>query len=415
MSPKRETWKRSFGPYGNRIRVFEEPSGIIYATIRDPSMRSGERTQSLRHRDKGLAERWGREQVAKLLAGDETLRDPTPAASRIIGHYLTHQTPDKGRSEQQADRRRATMWLRVLGPTKDLSKLTMYEWKVFIEVRRSGAIDPTGVSVPPDQRKPIRDGTVWGDLVFLKTALNWATRWQDREGRYLMRENPARGFEMPIERNPRRPVANRERFERIRAVADQVRMAVGRGRSLRTVRTYLPEIMDLVAGTGRRISAVLALKCDDLKLNTSPGMPFGAIKWPADTDKMGKEWLVPISKEVRDAIGRVLVERPLIGQAYLFPSPLDPSKPVSKELASSWLERAERVAGVEKQVGSLWHAYRRGWATARKHLPDVDVAAAGGWSDLTSLKTCYQQSDEATMYQVVSEPTNLRGTAGTRD
>ncbi len=41
-------------------------------------------------------------------------------------------------------------------------------------------------------------------------------------------------------------------------------------------------------------------------------------------------------------------------------------------------------------------------------LPDVDVAAAGGWSDLTSLKTAYQQPDTATLYRVVSEPTELR-------
>ena len=34
---------------------------------------------------------------------------------------------------------------------------------------------------------------------------------------------------------------------------------------------------------------------------------------------------------------------------------------------------------------SLWHAYRRGWATSRKHLPDVDVAAAGGWKSTETL------------------------------
>jgi len=115
-----------------------------------------------------------------------------------------------------------------------------------------------------------------------------------------------------------------------------------------------------------------------------------------------------MSREVRVVVDRLLVERPLIGQAYLFPAPKDPSKPVSKDVAAAWLIKAEELAGVEKQQGSLWHAYRRGWATARKHLPDVDVAAAGGWSDLSSLKTCYQQADEATMYAVVSQPAQLR-------
>ncbi len=62
---------------------------------------------------------------------------------------------------------------------------------------------------------------------------------------------------------------------------------------------------------------------------------------------------------------------------------------------------------MEKQKGSLWHAYRRKWATERKHLPDVDVAAAGGWSDTATLKLAYQQADEATMFRVVSEPAEL--------
>ena len=75
--------------------------------------------------------------------------------------------------------------------------------------------------------------------------------------------------------------------------------------------------------------------------------------------------------------------------------------------ASGWLLEAERLAGLEKQDGSLWHAYRRKWATERKHLPNVDVAAAGGWSALASLQTCYQQADSQTMFKVVSSPARL--------
>ena len=66
------------------------------------------------------------------------------------------------------------------------------------------------------------------------------------------------------------------------------------------------------------------------------------------------------------------------------------------------------MAGLETQQGSLWHAYRRKWVTERKHLPDVDVAAAGGWKDTESLKTAYQQADEATMLEVVLGAGELR-------
>jgi hypothetical protein len=44
---------------------------------------------------------------------------------------------------------------------------------------------------------------------------------------------------------------------------------------------------------------------------------------------------------------------------------------------------------------------RRKWATDRKHYPVVDVAAAGGWRDIRTLLTCYQQPDPDTMRAVV--------------
>ena len=155
--------------------------------------------------------------------------------------------------------------------------------------------------------------------------------------------------------------------------------------------------------------SALALRYEDLRL---AHMPRGAILWPAATDKCNKEWLVPMSGDVRDAIDRVLQERPGIGGAYLFPSVNNVSKPLAVEVASAWLLEAERIGGVEKHDGTLWHAYRRKWATERKHLPDVDVAAAGGWSDTMTLKQVYQQADMAGMQAVVDEPARLRGASG---
>jgi integrase len=126
-----------------------------------------------------------------------------------------------------------------------------------------------------------------------------------------------------------------------------------------------------------------------------------------DSAKCKKEWSAPINPHVREAINRIRADRQLRGSPFLFPSPNDPSKPLSKELASAWLRRAEALADVEHLEGGGWHPFRRGWATSRKHLPDVDVAAAGGWSDLTSLKTCYQQADQETMVAVVNGTSTL--------
>jgi hypothetical protein len=35
------------------------------------------------------------------------------------------------------------------------------------------------------------------------------------------------------------------------------------------------------------------------------------------------------------------------------------------------------------------------------------VAAAGGWKDVTTLLTCYQHADEATMLKVMESPVKL--------
>ena len=82
---------------------------------------------------------------------------------------------------------------------------------------------------------------------------------------------------------------------------------------------------------------------------------------------MGRESTVPISPTVRAALIRTLEGRG-IAAGYLFPSPIDPARAVNKDLVRQWLRQAERLAELEPQQGSAWHAYRRGWATARKHL-----------------------------------------------
>jgi integrase len=296
------------------------------------------------------------------------------------------------------------MWKAVLGTEIDPHKVSLADWERFIDVRTSGAINPRGRAVAQDKRRPVRDRTVEADCSWLRWVFNWAVKWRTPSGHYLMRENPVRGFEAPKEENPNRPVASQDRFLAIRNVSDEVRMESRWGKREET-RSYLSELLDIVNGTGRRISAVCKLTYEDLRLEQPP---YGSIRWPAQTDKTRRETIVPISPEVRRAIDRILRERPGIGSAPLFPAPGNPQKPISRHLADRWLRKAEELAGREPQQGSAWHAYRRKWATERKHLPDVDVAAAGGWKTVQTLKSAYQQADAETMLRVVLEAGELR-------
>ena len=400
-------WSRSFGEYGCGVRVYESrgKGSVLHAEIR-----SGGRSKktSLGHRNRDRAIWWARQKQARVALRLSLLQDVAPTVGRVSSLYMEHQSPNRGVACQQHDARCAELWRTVLGEDKDLYKLTKAEWQKFTKLRTSGAIDPRGNEVPESKRHPVRVRAVGNDLEWLRGIILWAMTWQDEDGNYIMSENPARGYKIPKEKNPLRPVATHDRYEKTRAVSDRVMMEVSRDGKRVKVRSYLSQLLDIANGTGRRISAILKLQYADLRLEKGPQ---GSIRWPQDTDKEDKEWLTPINASVRHALDAVLSERQKAGvlSPYLFPSPLRPKRPVSKDLASEWLEKAEALAELSKLKGSpLWHAYRRKWATERKGLPDKDVAAAGGWSDLTSLKTAYQQVDTATLYRVVSEPAELR-------
>ncbi len=267
--------------------------------------------------------------TADIIAGRVSL-------ARLFALYRAHHSPRKSASEQGRGQRCVDMWTRVLGADKDPHKITRGEWERFVYARKSGAIDSHGLPVPEDDRRPTRLRTVEADCLWLKWALNGGTNWQDREGRYLLRDNMVRGFEAPREKNPRRPIASQDRYEAVRAVSDQVTMEIRWDKHRKEQRSYLSELLDIVNGTGRRISAVCQLQYEDLKLDQKP---YGAIRWPADPDKIDRETLVPIAPGVRAALERVLRERPGVGAAYLFPSPIDPTRPIRYELASEWLIR----------------------------------------------------------------------------
>ena len=136
--------------------------------------------------------------------------------------------------------------------------------------------------------------------------------------------------------------------------------------------------------------------------------PYGAIRWPATTDKAGKEATVPLNSLGRGAVDRIIQERPTLGNAPLFPAPADLRKPVSRHLADKWLRQAETLADLEPQEGGLWHPYRRMWATARKDLPSQDVALAGGWATVRMVEEVYTQADEHTTLGVVLHEARVR-------
>ncbi len=57
---------------------------------------------------------------------------------------------------------------------------------------------------------------------------------------------------------------------------------------------------------------------------------------------------------------------PKLGGAFgglIFPSDEDRSVAIRTDVLSRWLKQAEQKAKLAKLDGSLWHSYRRAWAT----------------------------------------------------
>jgi hypothetical protein len=86
-----------------------------------------------------------------------------------------------------------------------------------------------------------------------------------------------RGYEIPTEKNPRRPVATEDRYRALCAASDQLTMEVRWDGHRCVQRAHLSKLLVIANGTARRISATCQLRYEDLRLSASPGAPHGAI------------------------------------------------------------------------------------------------------------------------------------------
>ena len=198
------------------------------------------------------------------------------------------RTPRKSVRAQKSDNARLTLWKRVLGTARDPHDIRLSEWEAFIDARRSGAIDARGRPVRPMDRRPVGDRTIHVDLEMLSSVFNWAKNWKTDRGTYLMRENPIRGYEVPREKNPKRPVATWDRYEAIRATSDADMMEVRAGAKVHSGRSHLSELLDLAVATGRRISAICALTYADLRLSRTHMAPTARSAGPRPQTRPGR-------------------------------------------------------------------------------------------------------------------------------
>lgn len=374
----RKCWSSTVGARrGTRVRVYERtPGSVLYCAVWVPGR--GVSRRSLGHTDRARAVREAAE-LALLRTSGARAGNPPLMLGALCARYLREMTHARDGSLKTAQYRsdcaqRGKRLVQWFGEQCDVSSMTPDRLREYVRARRAGAITGT----------PVRTRSVQADLVLLKTILRWATGVFDH-GHPLLDRNPLGTFAIPHERDPKRPLIDARAVGALLAVADQVN-------------GHLPLLIVLMDSTGRRLRSVLGLRWDDFDFDQR------TIHWRPELDKRRCSWRTPMPQRAEACLVHARTHDPRIGSALVFPSLRNTDKPVSVYVASAWLKRAFVLAGVPKPDGGLWHCFRRKWATERKAFPLRDVAAAGGWSDVQTLLTCYQHPDAETLRAVMDYP-----------
>jgi integrase len=121
----------------------------------------------------------------------------------------------------------------------------------------------------------------------------------------------------------------------------------------------------------------------------------GDVTWRAEFDKKRQAHTIPLSPATITAVREAQQSFGAVGEAWVFPSPVDATKAIDVDLLPSWWERLEKLAGVIHVPGRAWHSLRRKFATEHQDLSLPELMALGGWKDHNTLLKCYPKPREA--------------------
>jgi integrase len=407
---KTENWtSKTVEAHGITVRLYVR-AGTIYrsvalerVTTANGHARTRQDRRSLGHGDRDLAETQAKALCAAIAKQRLTGSSPdTITVAQIHAAYVRERGALLTRERKKEVAKAFALFRRHVTDAFKVADLGPHQVETYVAARKAGTLATT----TGRHRKPkgVKAGTIAKELGVLHAAFNWAETFR-KDGRPLINRNPIRGVPLPSEPNPARPVASRARFEKL------LEQAPGLDRT-GDFRTML-----VVAWiTGRRLGSIVALRASDILLTRdqvhralaeagreeylAAEWP-AAIRWAAEADKEGVEWIVPIPATLVATLTDHIRARGIIGDAYLFPARRRQDRPVSKETCYYWMRQAEERAELPHQTRGGWHALRRAWATARKGMPLQDVMAAGGWRDPASLQRAYQHADAATVRAVM--------------
>src|SRR5581483_6054376 len=391
-----EKWTLSLGDRGMRVRLFQKrKDGVFFRAIWVQGI--GRDQLSLGTTDRDEADRLGHELLAAMV---EEKTAPAAGAVRLADvwrRYRTECTTHLDNTERTIAYESSLIEriIRFFGRNYDVRRLNALEWRRYDLARRAGQTRNANGTL--GQR--VGDRMVHGDFVMLRTVLRWACQVPTADGGRWLDRDPLFGVKVVQEKNPRRPIASYARFQKTRTALQQL---AAEAIDLQTKHRWIKIEFALVIAeaTGRRLGSIRALEWEDFDLEQCQ------IVWRAEADKRGKEWVVPMPDSLYDE-STTFRERLGGATGPVFTPERGEGKLMNRRMFLKWLDYAENHAGLRKMRMGAWHPYRRKWATERKHLPLVDVAAAGGWKGTQMLLKCYQQPDPDTILSVMNEPSKL--------
>lgn len=401
---------------GIRVRVYRRGDTWWFDVRLDATRRI---RRSAHTSDKGIAEASARE-LAKELA---TQKGKTPTKTNTVAlgdlfrlyHELYRDKQGNAPAGQwkQAALTRTRAFLSAWGAQTPVVSISQTNVGTYCEQRqelyRVRRDDPKAL---------LRPGALDCDFRWLASVFNWATRHKLADGSRLLSISPLVDCKWPREQAHRRPRASQERFLATISHADTI-----------DPRGCLRATVALARYTGRRVNAICTLFASDILFTRerivaalaaggkdvadADNMPYGGIRWRAESDKQGIMHVTAIAPALRAELERYLAANPRVGEVPLFPSVERHDVALSRHTVTKWLVRAEALAGLPKLAGGVYHPYRRLWATERQHINDVSVAAAGGWKSTKTLRLYQGVTSANVLDAVLNEPPSPAAPEGT--
>ncbi len=377
MKKRRKFWRYSVGGYGYSVVACERAaSPHLYLTWYNDGKKVW---QSLKHGDQAKAQVQADLLSASLLAGMRAQNDGVITVAQVFAAWEVDRKARLKRPKEAQTR--LDRWQEFLTGSRDVYSINRRLIDQFVERRQRGM----------GELGPVSMHTVGADVKWLKTLFNWAVACE------LLEYSPL-GFADRVYLRQFRNV----NVSRPRATEDHFEKVLGKAAN---VNRRFPYWLRFLNALGWRESAVCQLRRSDFDTRSRKKAPHGRVLKRAESDKMGVERWVPMSRELRAAFDDMMREFPTVGGVHLFPGVRTSKKPWSRFYASKLLKRAEKDAKVRDHFPP--HAYRRKWATERKHMPRADVAAAGAWLSPRTMEL-YEQPDEATLFEVMDKPLRMR-------